>query len=209
MHAFYLRTPCQNTDTFPGDAVVQIKNLLDFLRRWHRWIAFPASLLLTFAAITGIVLAATEFFGADEAERELLRRQPSPVTTQSPDADFAAPLARARAAVAAQLGGAPLDKVEWQFKGPTPTLTFYVGKPTGGEDRRLVVDARTGTVLRIESYTDKPFMVRLHSGEWFGDGGLVVAMLWGLSLLLLSVSGVIIYLKMRRPNLRGLRRIFW
>ena len=181
----------------------------NFLRKCHRWIAFPASVFLLFAAITGILLAATEFFGEEEALRERTRTLVSPVSTQTPDADFAAPLARARAAVAAQAGGAPLDKVVWQFKGESPTITFFLGKPTGGEDRKVTVDAKTGAVLRTEAYTDKPFLVRLHSGEWFGDGGLVMAMFWGLSLVLLTLSGFIIYLKMRRPNLTGLRRIFW
>ena len=180
-----------------------------FLRKWHRWIAFPASIFLLFAAITGILLATTEFFGEEEAMRERTRGLVSPVTTQTPDADFAAPLARARAAVAAQAGNAPLDKVEWQFKGETPTVTFFLGQPTGGEDRKVTVDARTGAVLRTEAYTDKPFLVRLHSGEWFGDGGLVMAILWGLALVLLTISGIIIYFQMRRRNLTGLRRIFW
>lgn len=50
---------------------------------------------------------------------------------------------------------------------------------------------------------------RLHSGEAFGEGGLVFAMLWGLALVLLTLSGVVIYLQMRRPGATGLRRIFW
>ena len=180
-----------------------------FLRKWHRWIGFPASIFLLFAAITGILLAATEFFGEEEALRERTRSLVSPVTTQTPDTDFAALLARARAAVAAQAGGAPLDKVVWQFKGEVPTITFFLGKPTGGEDRKVTVDARTGIVLGTEAYTDKSLLVRLHSGEWFGDGGLVMAMFWGLALVLLTVSGIIIYFKMRPPNLTGWHRFFW
>jgi hypothetical protein len=42
-------------------------------------------------------------------------------------------------------------------------------------------------------YADKPFLYRLHSREAFGDGGLVMAMLWGLTLLVLTVTGLIIY----------------
>ena len=181
----------------------------NFLRKWHRWIGFPASLFLLFAAVTGILLAATEFFGEEEALRERTRELVSPVTVQTPDADLAVMLARARASVAVQAGSAPLDKIVWQFKGETPTITFFLGKPTGGEDRKVTVDARTGKVLRTEAYVDKPFLLRLHSGEVFGDGGLVLAMFWGLALILLTVSGIIIYWKMRRPNLTGIRRIFW
>ena len=181
----------------------------NFLRKWHRWIGFPASIFLLFAAVTGILLAATEFFGEEEALRERTRELVSSVTVQTPDADMAVMLARARASVAIQAGSAALDKIVWQFKGETPTITFFLGKPTGGEDRKVTVDARTGKVLRTEAYVDKPFLLRLHSGEAFGDGGLVLAMFWGLALILLTVSGIIIYWKMRRPNLTGIRRIFW
>lgn len=170
---------------------------------------FPASFFLLFASVTGIILAATEFFGADEALRERTRALVSPVTLQSPAAHWSEPLAKAFAAAAAKAGGAPVDSVTVAFKGDQPTVTIYTGKPTGGEDRKFVFDARTGTLLRTEDYTDKPFLLRLHSGEVFGDGGLVLAMLWGLALVLLTLSGTVIYFKMRRSNLTGIKRIFW
>jgi uncharacterized iron-regulated membrane protein len=72
-----------------------------------------------------------------------------------------------------------------------------------------VFDARTGLLLADEAYADKPLLYRLHSGEAFGDGGLVVAMLWGLTLVILTVTGLIIYLKLRRPGATGLKRLFW
>lgn len=43
----------------------------------------------------------------------------------------------------------------------------------------------------------------------FGDGGLVVAMFWGLALLVINITGLVIDLMMRRPNATGLRRVFW
>ena len=179
------------------------------LRKWHRWIGFPAAIFLLFVSVTGIWLAATEFFGEDETLREKTRDLVSPVTLGTPDAELAAAFARARAAVAAQAAGAPVDKVVWQFKGDAPTIAFFLGKPKGGEDRKITVNAKTGTVMSTESYVDKPFVNRLHSGEFFGDGGLVLAMAWGLALVVLTISGLWIYFQMRRPNLTGLRRIFW
>ena len=155
-----------------------------FLRKWHRWIGFPASIFLLFAAVTGMLLAGTEFFGAEEALRERTRDLISPTTTLTPDAEFAAALARSRSSVSALTGNAPIDQIVWQFKGETPTIVFFLGKPTGREDRKVTVNARTGTVLRTEVYADKPFLLRLHSGEAFGDGGLVLAMFWGFSLVL-------------------------
>lgn len=180
-----------------------------FWRRWHRWISFPATLFLLFVAVTGVLVAISEFFGADEELREANRKLVSPVTLQSPMAEWNDRLARALETASKQAGNAPVDQVTIQFKGKQPTITVYTGKPTGGEDRKYVVDAATGQLLQNASYVDKPFLHRLHSGEAFGDGGLVFAMIWGVTLAVLVASGFIIYLTMWRPGLTGLKKLFW
>ena len=105
--------------------------------------------------------------------------------------------------------GAPIDRVELRFKGDQPTVTVYTGRPTGGEDRKYVVDARTGQIVAEEAYADKPLLYRLHSGEAFGDGGLVMAMGWGLALAALTISGLILWWRLRRRDATGIRRFFW
>ncbi len=181
-----------------------------FWRQWHRWIGLPAALFLLFAAVTGFLVAFTEFFGEEEALREATRDLVSPVTASSPASAYADPISRALAAAHAASPNAPVDKIELQLKGNQPTVTLFLGKPTGGEDRKLVVDAKSGAVLRTETYADKPFLYRLHSGEAFGDGGLVVAMFWGLALVIMTITGFIIYLRMKpRREVTGLRRVFW
>lgn len=180
------------------------------LRRLHRWVGFPAAAFLLFAAVTGTLVAFTEFFGEEEALRERTRDLVSPVTVASPAAALGDPLARAVAAAARRAPNAPIDRVELRPKGDQPTVTLFTGKPAGGEDRKLVFDARTGALLRDEAYADKPFLYRLHSGEAFGDGGLVFAMFWGLALAVLSVTGFFIYFTMRGIRARpGIRRVFW
>jgi uncharacterized iron-regulated membrane protein len=96
-----------------------------------------------------------------------------------------------------------------QFKGDHPTVEIFTGRPGGGEDRRFIFDARTGALDRTEDYADKPLIHRIHSGEAFGDGGLVFAMFWGLAMAALTVTGTWIYFTMRRPNQVGLRKVFW
>ena len=183
---------------------------LAFWRKWHRWIAWPATLFLFWAAATGVLVAFTEFFGADEALREATRDLISPVTVSSASTAWSEPIARAFATAATRTNGAPVDKIEVQFKGTQPTVTVFTGKPTGGEDRKLVFSAKSGELLKNEVYADKPFLYRLHSGEAFGDGGLVVAMFWGLALALLSASGFVIYFTMRgKRELTGIRKVFW
>ena len=63
--------------------------------------------------------------------------------------------------------------------------------------------------LRSDSYVDKPLINRVHSGEFFGDGGVVLAMLWGTASLVLVVSGIIICSAMGRRSATGLQRLFW
>ncbi|HEY9225458.1 MAG TPA: PepSY-associated TM helix domain-containing protein [Gemmatimonadaceae bacterium] len=179
-------------------------------RQWHRWVAFPAALFLIFAGTTGVLVAATEFWGEDEALREATRDLVSPVTVASPAAAWSDPIAKALAGAATIAPNAPIDKIQTQFKGSTPTITVFTGKPTGGEDRKLVFNANTGALVSNESYADKPFLYRLHSGEAFGDGGLVVAMFWGVALVFLGTTGLVIYWTMRgHRELTGIKRVFW
>ena len=182
---------------------------VNWWRKWHRWIGFPTALFLVWAGVTGTLVAFTEFFGEDEALREQLRTMESPVHAMPGDTSMLAPLARAVATVASQAPNAPIDKVVLQLKGPAPTIAVFTGKLGGGEDRQFVIDARNGAMLRIESYTDKPFLYRLHSGEAFGDGGLVFAMGWGLALVVLTCTGVWLWWRLRRREATGWRRFFY
>ena len=78
-----------------------------FWRRWHRWIGFPAALFLLFAATTGFIVAATEFFGEAEALREATRDLTSPLSTASPASEWSDPIAKAMAAAQQRAPGAP------------------------------------------------------------------------------------------------------
>lgn len=178
-------------------------------RRWHRWIGFPAALFLLFAATTGFLVATTEFFGEAEALREATRDLTSPVTTASPSSAWSDPIAKAMAAAQQRAPGAPIDRITTQFKGTQPTVTIYLGRPGGGEDRLFVFDATSGAFIKEDAYADKPLLNRIHSGEWFGDGGLVFAMFWAIALAVLTISGLIIYWTMRRRNAVGLQKLFW
>jgi hypothetical protein len=54
---------------------------------------------------------------------------------------------KAFATAMSRIGNAPVDKVLIQFKGDQPTVTIFTGKPTGGEDRKLVLDAIGGPAV--------------------------------------------------------------
>src|SRR5919206_2851112 len=140
------------------------------------------------AAVTGILVTCTELFGEEEALREAARDLVSPVTARAATGVPSDAIARAFATVAARAGDLPVDKVTLEFKGNQPRVTVFTGKRTGGEDRKFVVDLQSGALVSVEAYEDKPFLYRLHSGEAFSDGGLVLAMLWGSTLVLLTIS---------------------
>jgi len=153
-------------------------------------------------------VAVTEFFGEAEALREATRGRVSEVTTASPLAARKG-LEAALEAAAREAPGSPIDQITLRLKGPQPLVAVYLGKPGGGEDRRLEFDLATGTLIRSADYVDKPLINRIHSGEAFGDGGLVAAMMWGVSLIVVTISGIVIYWSMRRKNASGIGRYFW
>jgi uncharacterized iron-regulated membrane protein len=161
------------------------------------------------AAVTGILVTCTELFGEEEALREATRDLVSPVTARAPADAWSSAIARAFATVAARAGDVPVDKVTVEFKGSRPRVTVFTGKRTGGEDRKFVVDLRSSALICVEAYEDKPFLYRLHSGEAFGDGGLVMAMLWDSTLVLLTISGLVIYFPMRPRAPSGVEGVFW
>ena len=178
-------------------------------RKWHRWIGFGAAPFLLFAAITGIIAGVAEMTSEDEEAREKARERVSDVKLPAPATAVSDPVAKALAEAAKQAEGAPVDKVLVDFKSDPPTVAVYLGKPGGGEDRKLIYNAKTGEFLRGERYEDKPFLTRLHSGEAFGDWGLVFGTAWGLALVVLLVTGLVIYWAMRKPDRKGLKRLFW
>ncbi len=180
-----------------------------FWRKWHRWVGFAAAPLLLFAAITGILAGISEMTSEDEEAREKAREKVSEVRLPAAASAVADPIAKSLAAAAEKANGAPVDKVTIDFKPDPPTVTIYLGKPTGSEDKKLTFDARNGQFLKEEKYEDKPFLTRLHSGEAFGDWGLVFGTAWGLSLVFVILSGLVIYLAMRKPSRKGLGKLFW
>jgi uncharacterized iron-regulated membrane protein len=164
---------------------------------------------LLFAALTGVAAGVAEMTSEDEDAREQARERVSGVKLPAAPAAGAEPVARALAAAAERAAGAPVDRVVLDFKADPPTVAVSLGRPTGGENKKLVFHAETGAFIREERYEDKPFLTRLHSGEAFGDWGLVLGTAWGVALVVLLVTGTVIYLAMRKPGRTGWRRLFW
>ncbi|HEY1192444.1 MAG TPA: PepSY-associated TM helix domain-containing protein [Gemmata sp.] len=178
-------------------------------RKWHRWVGFVAAPFLIFAAVTGIAAGVAEMTSEDEEARERARERVSEVKLPVPPGTATDPVARALTSATTYANGAPVDKVTVDFKADPQTVTVYLGKPGGGADTKLVYHAGTGDLLRKEPYEDKPFLTRLHSGEALGDWGLVFGTAWGVALVVVLGTGMVIYFAMRKPGQKGLSKLFW
>jgi uncharacterized iron-regulated membrane protein len=176
------------------------------MRQWHRWIGLVASVFLLMVGVTGVMLQWEQLFGEDEAQKEKLHDQISAYSLDSSFTDLSSKLAQAQATVKAKEGDAKLDKIVWQLKGDHPSFILYT---KGKEKQKIVVNADTGKIENQEPYEDESFLLRLHTGEVFGDGGVIMGMLWGTALVVMTLTGLVIYWKMRRPSAAGLNKIFW
>jgi uncharacterized iron-regulated membrane protein len=123
-------------------------------RKWHRWVGFAAAPFLLFAALTGLIAGIAEMTSEDEEAREKARERVSEVKLPAASSAVSEPITRALANAAGKANGAPVDRVAIDFKADPPTVTVYLGKPTGGEDRKLLYEARSGEFLREEGYED-------------------------------------------------------
>lgn len=170
------------------------------MRKFHRWISLPACLFLLMVAVTGVALQVQQFFGFDEAEKERLATVTSKQLASAPVAGLQEQTDRALLAVKASVGAdVPIDSVEVQLKD-TPRK-FIVWTSSGGgakkaDPLKVTVNAETGAVLKTESGERESLILRLHTGEVFGDGGVVLGMIWGTALVVLTITGGWLYYRM-------------
>lgn len=172
------------------------------LRRWHRWVALPAALFLIFICVTGLTL-----------HWELARNPTPPPGGASP----AMPLPD-KATVGAMVARV-MDEARREpgLDVSTVSLTFapggrVIGTASAGPSplaKRVEIDALTGARFpqKPDPFAFRFLLLNLHSGLLFGWFGATVSILCGLSLLILSVTGLQIWFDAyrRRKN----RKLFW
>ena len=183
------------------------------MRKVHRWVSLPASLFLLVVAITGVLLQGTQLFGGDEAEREKQAAAVSSHTLARPPADVSATIDRAIVAVGAATGknaaDVRLNGIDLQFRAIPPRVVVHAA--TGGsEGERFTVDATTGAILGREA-DGESLLLRIHTGEIFGDAGVWMGLFWGAAMVVLTFTGAWLYWKMykARSSVKGWRRVFW
>lgn len=171
-------------------------------RSLHRWISLPIAIFLLWIAATGVILQVQELAGHDEPH------QGGHHAAAPADADVAAAVAKGLAAARA------LDP---QFRARTvqvdlggPSLHVMLGARARGGDQ-IDYDAAAGTATRVvQKMNLHGLIMHLHSGEAIGPIGAVIGLLCGTGLLVLSITGAVVYIDMyRRRAKAGKGGLFW
>lgn len=157
----------------------------------HRWLGLPLSLLLLVQALTGaIVLFKHE-------ANDLLHH--AALTT---DGAPPLPLQTLVGGVLRDRPDARLLRIDYP---ETPGGTYILRMDRGGTEWRLSVDPGTGRVKREATVTGWPieWLFDLHYTLLLGKDGQTIAGLSGLGLLILSITGPVLWWR-GRPRGRGL-----
>ena len=181
-------------------------------RKIHRWLSTIGLIFFLSVAATGIWLQIEAIFGEDEAVREAMAEISSPASLSAPLTLNAVSLDKARTVMLARYGNRPVASVDWVIKAPVPAFVFHLD---GAEPVKVTVNAATAAIIKSEPDGEN-WVLRLHTGEIFGDGGKFLGLAWGLALIAMSITGIILYLKMLKARrtgaagkVRGWRRYFW
>ena len=173
------------------------------MRKFHRWISLVAALFLLIVATTGVILQVQRLTGEDEdKDREAQSGIAMPLDAYAPMLAKTLEVAHARAP------DRPIASIELQLAGDEPKgVVTFPGEP----GRQITVDPRNGKLLKDEEHEAESLILRIHSGEILGEPGVVLGVFWGSALILLSITGFIVYLELyrRRRKASGKSRLFW
>ena len=177
-------------------------------RSIHRWASLPIAIIMLLVALTGIWLQVYEF-GDDEGRGE---RGGAPAQAAAmPSPEEIGPMVTS--ALVAGRAAKP------DFTPVSVTVTLAGGQPKVAlngpgfrQAARIDYDPATGDA----TYTPPPpasihgLIIGLHTGKVGGILGLILVMASGIVLVVLSVTGLLVYIDMwKRRNKAGKTGLFW
>ena len=173
------------------------------MRQIHRWVSLVAAPFLMIVATTGVILQVQRLTGEDED-----RDRGAPTGLAMPLNAYAPMLAKTLEVAHARAPNRPIASIELQLAGDEPNgVVTFPGEP----GRQITVDLRDGKLLKDEEHEAESLILRIHSGEILGEPGVVLGVFWGSALVLLSITGLIVYLELyrRRRKASGKNGLFW
>lgn len=179
------------------------------MRQYHRWVSLVAAVFLLVVSATGVILQVQKLTGSDaDAAEHGDKDRAAALTTAMPSPAYAALIVRTLDAARARAPSSPVASVS--LKGEGDDVQGVVTLP-GDPPRQLTIDARSGRVLTDERRDPDSLILRIHSGAILGEPGVVMGILWGLALVILSITGGWVYLVMyrRRRKASGKGGLFW
>ena len=177
------------------------------MRKIHRWIAIVAVVFLVVVASTGVLLQAQKLTGADEDDPDNAPSSTALSTTTAPTL-YTGIVERALAVAKARAPGVPIVSVTVKMGENQPTVLIRL---PGAPGRQITVDGRSGKLLADEPFEPETLLKRIHDGSILGDPGVVMGVLWGLALVVLTITGFWVYLDLyrRRARVQGKGKLFW
>ncbi|MFA6044089.1 MAG: PepSY domain-containing protein [Phycisphaerales bacterium] len=177
------------------------------MRKIHRWLSLLACLFLLVVGVTGVILQVQSLTSADEAERERLAEKASGFTVGASLDKPRAATDSLTAHAAKQLGDkAGIDWIEYRLRADPPRVVLHALKADGAPVQ-FTAKIEDGSIIgpaNGEADGRESLLLRLHTGEVLGDGGVVGGILWGSAMVVLTISGMWMYYRMWSARRRSL-----
>lgn len=186
------------------------------LRKYHRWISISVAAIMLVIAITGIFLQIESMLNASGGPPDNPPVNATGVAgaegkTVLTDEQLAQLFATVLANVRKQAPTASIDFVQLRLMGGAPEVEVMAASP---QPHRLRFDAMTGAPIVSDASSERMDLHRLlmeiHNGEIIGLPGIWLSILSGVALVLLCVSGILVYYNVYRRRVQsGRHGFFW
>lgn len=171
-------------------------------RSLHRWISLPIAIFMLWIGATGVILQIQQLGGHEDGHVGAAHH------AAPADVDVAAAVAKGLAAARALDPQFHTRTVQVDLGGSA--LHVLIGARARGGDQ-IDYDAGTGTATKVvQKMSLHGLIIHLHSGEAIGPVGTVIGLIAGIALVVLSVTGAVVYIDMYRRRARaGKGGLFW
>lgn len=187
-------------------------------RRYHRWMATVAAVLLAIVALTGIAIQFEILIDDGSAPAlgvapEFPQDETGDIAYLSlTDDEIAALMATALQAAHRQAPGANIVSAQLRLVRPEPIAEIVVAADDNPMPRQLFFLARTGDIAAQPTLIRRIhfYLLGAHRGTLIGPAGTALGIATGIALLILAITGLAIYYHLWRARTQsGRPGVFW